>query len=59
MWIIEKILTNKICLGFDLVEFSPIEKFHGYDFTAAQLVYNIMGFISRSDINIEYYGIKI
>ncbi|ADD69356.1 agmatinase [Denitrovibrio acetiphilus DSM 12809] len=46
--LIEKALSGRKCIGFDVVEFSPIEGFHGYDFTAAQLVYNIMGIIHRS-----------
>lgn len=46
--IIEKIMASRRCVGFDVVEFSPIEGFHGYDFTAAQLVYNMMGILQRS-----------
>lgn len=46
--ILEKVISARKCVGFDLVEFSPIDGLHGYDFTAAQLVYNIMGILQRS-----------
>ncbi|PLX67130.1 MAG: agmatinase [Denitrovibrio sp.] len=46
--LIEKVMNNRKCIGFDVVEFAPIDKFHGYDFTAAQLVYNMMGILQRS-----------
>jgi len=48
MQLIEKVMNSRRCVGFDVVEFSPIENFHGYDFTAAQLVYNMMGYLQRS-----------
>ncbi len=35
------------CIGFDVVEFAPISGQHAWDFTAAQLVYDIMGLIVR------------
>jgi agmatinase len=48
MKLLEKITQQRECVGFDVVEHSPIKSFHGYDFTSAQLVYNIMGYIQRS-----------
>jgi agmatinase len=34
-------------IGFDIMEFSPIDGFHGYQFDAAQLTYKMMGIIER------------
>lgn len=48
MKLLEKAIKSRTCIGFDVVEYAPIEGFHGYDFTSAQLVYNIMGYIQRS-----------
>jgi len=48
MKLLEKAMKNRECIGFDVVEHAPIEGFHGYDFTTAQLTYNIMGLIQRS-----------
>ncbi len=47
LWIIETLCRQRSCIGFDLVEFTPIQGFHGYSFTAAQLIYSIMGIIER------------
>ncbi|PLX70569.1 MAG: agmatinase [Denitrovibrio sp.] len=46
--LVAKSIAGRNCIGFDVVEYSPIKGFHGYDFTAAQLVYNIMGIIQRN-----------
>lgn len=46
--LVEKVMGQRKCIGFDVVEYAPIEGFHGYDFTAAQLVYNMMGILQRS-----------
>ncbi len=51
MWLIEEIMNTRICIGFDVVEFAPIKNFHGYSFAAAQLVYNIMGYLTGSKIH--------
>ena len=48
MWLLEKIMQTRTCIGFDVVEFAPLPYLHAASFTAAQLVYNIMGFITRS-----------
>lgn len=58
MRLIKKIVSDRICIGFDVVEFSPIENFHCYNFTAAQLVYNIMGYLTRSTPNKKYWEIS-
>ncbi len=58
MWLLEKIINERICIGFDLVEFSPIADFHGYEFSAAQIIYNTMGFIARNQKNIDFYGLN-
>lgn len=54
MWLIERCLASRICLGFDVVEFAPVEILHGCSFAAAQLVYNLMGYLTRSPINRAY-----
>ena len=59
MWLLEYFLSKKICIGFDLVEFSPIENFHAYNFTAAQIVYNTMGYITRNEKNLKFYGVNL
>ncbi len=41
-WLLESILQQRRCIGFDVVEFAPIAGQHAWSFTAAQLVYNIM-----------------
>nr|MBF0221113.1 agmatinase [Desulfobulbaceae bacterium] len=55
LWLIEKILDERICIGFDVVEFAPIPQLHGAAFTAAQLIYNIMGYVTRSEVNTKQY----
>lgn len=35
-------------IGFDVVEFAPIKGFQAYDFSAAMLVYQLMGIVERS-----------
>ncbi len=47
MELLEKICVERNIVGFDVVELAPINKFHAPDFTAARLVYNLMGFITR------------
>jgi agmatinase len=48
MELLEKVMGGRKCVGFDVVEYAPIEGFHSYDFAAAQLVYNMMGILQRS-----------
>lgn len=35
-------------IGFDIMEFAPIERFHAYEFSAAMLTYKLMGIVARS-----------
>ncbi len=35
-------------IGFDIMEFAPIKGFHAYDFSAALLIYKLMGIVQRS-----------
>jgi agmatinase len=47
MQLLERITQERTCVGFDVVEFAPIEGLHFADFAAAQLVYNMMGYVAR------------
>lgn len=44
----ESVAQQREIIGFDLLEFAPIEGFHAYDFAAAQLMYKLMGIIQRN-----------
>ena len=46
--LIQKLITDREIVGFDVVELSPIKGFLAYDFTAATLVYKIMELINLS-----------
>lgn len=48
MRLIDSITRQRTCVGFDVVEYAPMSGLHSADFTAAQLVYNMMGYVSRS-----------
>lgn len=48
--IIEKAVSGRRVVGFDVVELAPIKGLHFPEFTAARLVYDTMGFISRRAI---------
>ena len=40
-------------IGFDIMEFAPLEGFHAYDFAAALLSYKLMGIVQRtSNLNL-------
>jgi agmatinase len=54
MWLIEKIMNERVCIGFDVVEFAPIAGLHGASFAAAQLTYNMMGYLVGSPLNRRY-----
>ncbi|MGB3212835.1 MAG: agmatinase [Desulforhopalus sp.] len=45
---LERALAGRNVLGFDLVELAPKGGDHGSDFAAAQLVYSVMGIITRN-----------
>lgn len=51
MWLIERLVESRVCIGFDVVEFAPMPAHHSSSFTAAQLVYNMMGYLTRSELN--------
>lgn len=44
---LERAMTGRRVLGFDVVELAPIPGLHAADFTAARLVYDIMGIVQR------------
>ena len=44
----ESVAKQREIIGFDIMEFSPIEGFHAYDFAAALLSYKLMGIIQRT-----------
>jgi len=43
----ESVARQRRIIGFDLLEFAPIERFHAFDFAAALLVYKLMGIVQR------------
>jgi agmatinase len=43
----ESIARQRRIIGFDIMEFSPLESFHAYDFSAALLSYKLMGIVQR------------
>ena len=45
--LLEKSISGKKVVGFDVVELAPMPGDHASDFAAAQLVYNTMGMIQR------------
>ncbi len=47
--ILEELCKNKKIIGFDYVEFSPIENFHAYDFISASIIYDLMKFCIKSN----------
>ena len=55
MGLLRAVLAHRVCIGFDVVELAPIPHLHHASFTAAQLTYNIMGMVSASIANRNYY----
>ncbi|MDD6087730.1 MAG: agmatinase [Desulfovibrionaceae bacterium] len=45
--LLRQIAAFRTIIGFDVTEFAPIPALHAFDFTAARLVYAIMGLISE------------
>ncbi|MFM9885547.1 MAG: agmatinase [Burkholderiales bacterium] len=43
----ESVARQRRIIGFDVQEFAPIAGFHAFDFTAALLVYKLMGIVQR------------
>ncbi len=48
----ESVAKQRKIIGFDILEFSPIENFHCYEFSAALLAYKMMGIIDRNQITL-------
>lgn len=44
----ESVAKQRKIIGFDIMEYAPIEGFHAYDFSAALLTYKLMGIVSRT-----------
>ena len=44
----ESVARQRQIIGFDVMEFSPLEGFHAYDFAAALLSYKLMGIVQRT-----------
>lgn len=44
----ESVVRQRKIIGFDVMEFAPISGFHAYDFSAALLVYKMMGIVQRN-----------
>ena len=43
----ESVAQQRNIVGFDVMEFAPLQGFHAYDFAAALLVYKMMGMVQR------------
>jgi agmatinase len=57
MGLLERIMDSRVCIGFDVVELAPVPFLHSASFAAAQLVYAMMGFLGRSQMNRKYHGL--
>jgi agmatinase len=44
----ESVARQRTIIGFDLMEFCPIDGFHAYDFAAALLIHKMMGIVQRT-----------
>lgn len=44
----ESVARQREIIGFDVMEFAPIQGFHAYEFAAAQLIYKMMGIVERN-----------
>jgi agmatinase len=44
----ESVAIQREIIGFDLMELAPVKEFHAYDFSAATLVYKMMGIVQRA-----------
>jgi agmatinase len=56
MWLIEQIMESRVCIGFDVVELAPIKELHASSFLAAQLTYNMMAYLTKSQRNRTFWG---
>lgn len=46
----ESVAKQRRIIGFDIMGLTPIEGFHAYEFTAAQLAYKMMGIVARNQL---------
>lgn len=46
--LLDCVAKQREVIGFDVMEHAPIAGFHAYDFSAAMLVYKIMGIVQRN-----------
>lgn len=46
--LLESVARQRQLIGFDVMEFAPIEGFHAFDFSAAMLTYKLMGIAARN-----------
>ena len=46
----ESVARQRRIIGFDVMEFAPIEGCHAFDFAAALLTYKLMGIVQRSPL---------
>lgn len=47
--LLQTVVASRTVVGFDVVELAPIPQFHAADFTAAKLVYALIGMLSRKE----------
>lgn len=47
MWLMEQITEVRTCIGFDVVELAPLDTMHAPSFAVAQLVYNMMAYLTK------------
>lgn len=45
----ESVARQRQIIGFDIMEFAPINGFHAYDFAASLLTYKMMGILQRNN----------
>ncbi len=46
----ESVAQQAKVIGFDVMEFAPIDGFHAYEFSAALLVHKMMGIVARNQL---------
>ena len=46
----QSVASQREIIGFDVMEFAPIQGFHAYDFAASLLTYKLMGIVERSKV---------
>jgi agmatinase len=46
----QSVVAQRNIIGMDITEFAPIAGFHSYQFSAAQLVYKMMGIVERETL---------